>query len=686
MLNYRFELLTMICLIVPSMSLSPLAMCQDATVDLAGGDVAVDVDVEAGPAGVDADEATDEMTDNNGEAKFTPAIALLPETVAGLVRVPNLPKLCDASSQTLLGQMFADPAMQPFVDSQRDRAKDYLQSINDKVGITAEELYNVASGEVVFAWLPFEADSRRPYALVVIADIRDRPEEVKEAMKKIDDDLTTTGWTRADRTHQGESFRTYSRKPKPGQLKIEQISIYQSDERLIAADRDTVVTELIDAIAGRNSAPKIAQNADFKTVLQRSARELVAPTRTGGGTIAAEWFVKPFAMGRIVRRSMKIDRGNDVNILNLLENQGFDAIKAAGGIVVINGKTYDVLHRGYVLAPPTVAGDARYAKAAAMLQLPNIAIKDFPAWIPDSIAAVTRVAVKMENAFWSSEPLVNEAVGDDIFRDMIEGIKEDRDGPQIDLAGNVLPNLDDFVLVLRDNVKPITLDSERLLVAIRVRDGEKIRSAVKKMMQAEPDATLVDGPSGVEIYRVQRSDDGPSDLEADLFGDFDDEPADEGPAPLLEKWAIGLVPVTANNPNAFLMISSDDRFLADIAGRAIAGGGNPLTNLEEIQTLRTNLIELAGEDVALTRWVRTRLSMRAKYELLRQGKLRDSDSIGSSVFRRIVNEKEMEDVDAELVAFSKLPPIEKIEKYLPNGASSFTTTEDGWKMSGFFLK
>lgn len=699
MLTNRFGFFTSVSLTLSLILCCPVAVCQDTA---ANQNTAATQDMVSSDAGVDGSGAKDSSDDQPSSEttasekpssekptavqSFAPAIALLPDNVAGLVRIPNLPKLCTASKQTLIGQMLVDPAMESFVDSQRDRAKDYLESINNKVGVTAQELYDVASGEVVFAWLPFDDDSRRPFALTVVADVRGRAAQVDAAMKKIDQDLKDTKWIRSDREHQGESFRVYNRKPKPGQLKIEQINIYRTEDRLIAADRDTVVTDLIDAVAGRGTSKKIAENADFKTVLQRSARELVTPTRAGGGTIAAEWFVKPFAMGRIIRHSMKIDRGNDVNILNLLENQGFDAIKAAGGIVVINGTKYDILHKGFVLAPPTAGGDSRYAGAAAMLQLPNAPLGQWPAWIPDTIGAVTRISVNIENAFWSSEPLVNEAVGDDIFRDMIEGIKEDRDGPQIDLAGNVLPNLDDSVLVLRDIEQPITLQSERLLVAIRVRDGDKIRAAVNKMMQAEPDAVLINGPPGVDIYRVQRSDDDLEDLEADLFGDFEEEEVEDGPAPLLEKWAIGLVPITPNNPSAYLMISSDDRFLADIAGRAIAGGANSLIDLEEIKTLRQSQIELVGDEVAVTRLVRTRLSLQGKYELLRQGKLRDSDSIGSSIFRRLVNEGDMRDVDAEKVDVSQLPPIEAIEKYLPNGAGSVTTTEDGWKLSGFFLK
>ncbi len=57
----------------------------------------------------------------------------------------------------------------------------------------------------------------------------------------------------------------------------------------------------------------------------------------------------------------------------------------------------------------------------------------------------------MEDAFWASETLINEAFGDEIFRPMIDGIKEDEEGPQIDVEKDFFPNLDDQLILITDN-------------------------------------------------------------------------------------------------------------------------------------------------------------------------------------------------------------------------------------------
>ena len=634
------------------------------------------------PSDVAGENAANDDTAKAANANFVPAIEFLPDDLAGLVRVPNLPKVCDAASQTLLGQMLADPVMQPFLDSQRERARERLQSLGNRVGLKPDDLFDIASGEVVFAWLPFQNDRRRPYALCVVADVRDRAAEVASAMKQIDVDLLAGGWKRTDRDHLGQTVRVYDQKPKPGQLKIEQIAIAATPDRVIAADRDSVVTDLLAAIAKGGSAAPIADSEDFRTVLTRSARQMKRPFESGGGQIAAEWFARPFAMGRILRDAIQIDRGDDVDVLRLLEGQGFDAIRAAGGIVLVAGETYDILHRGYVLAPPTAPLPEKYSEAARMLRFPNAELRDIPAWVPQATAAYHRLQFDIENAFWASKSLVNEAVDDDIFDDIVEGIKEDRDGPQIDLKNNVLPNLDNEIHVLLDNTLPTELDSQRLLVAIKVRDATKIATAMKKMMEAEPDASLLDDVPGVPIYQVMRTEDELDDLEADLFDDFDDPAAEEdAPPPLLNQWTVATVSPGAGSPDPLLVISSHKELLIEVI-RRVRDGGQGLGTEPQIVQLHEAAKDLGLTELALERLVRTRLTLRAKYELLRQGKLKDSDSIASNIFRRLTAD---EDVDVASLDAAKLPPLAAIEKYLPPGASMAQTTDDGWELIGFFL-
>ncbi len=622
-----------------------------------------------------------------GDNDYIPAIKVLPDSLAGLVRVPNVPRFCDAWDRTRIGQLLDDESMQPYIEAQRERTLNYLESFGSKVGLRPQDLYEIASGEAVVAWLPFENDKRRPFALCVIADIRGLKEKADQAVAKIDEDLQAGGWQRSELTHRDQAIRVYNNKPKPGQLKVEQIAIALDDTRIIAADRDSVVTDLLDALAGEPKTNPISADDDFKTVLSRSAQAIRTPLEKGGGIISGEWFARPFQMGRIIRESLEIDRGNDVDILKLLENQGFDAVKAAGGVFSIAGNRYDVLHRGWILAPPTTEKPDRYEQAARMLQFPNVSTAEIPPWVHGDAASFNRLNLKIEESFWASESLINEALGDEIFRDIIDGIRDDEDGPQIDIAKNVLPNLDDQVIVITDNTVPADLRSERMLIAIRVSNADAIKAAIRKAMEVEPDAKLLTDLPETEIWRVQRDGEN-EDFDDDLFKDldlgFEDEEVDE-PPPLLDHWAIAMVDQGPGSDSPYLMFSNHSDLLTLIAKRIRDGSDDGLAGQPSIQQVVESLKDLGCQDPAFDRAVRMKLSLRAKYELLRQGKLKDSGSVLASFYRRFL-EADEEEEDPDPLNAEALPPIERIERYLSDGGSYFETTEDGWSMTGFLLK
>ena len=322
--------------------------------------------------------------------------------------------------------------------------------------------------------------------------MRGRAKEADAAIEKLDKDLQAANWIRKDTEHLGQTIRVYSTEPKYGQLKVEQIVITLDETRLIAADRDLVVTDLLDTIAGEAEGKPVVQLQEFQHVLKKSSQAILEPVKSGGGTIAIEWFARPFQMARILRESFDVDRGNQVDIVKLLENQGFDAVKAAGGILALAGEKYQLLHRGSILAPAVTDQPSKYKLAARMLQFENAPMAPIPAWVHSEAASFARLNPKFEEIFWASETLLNEAFGDDIFKDIIEGIRDDEDGPQIDIAKNVLPNLDNELILVTDNTLPSQLNSERMLIAIRVSDAEAIGKAISKAMDAEPDATILD--------------------------------------------------------------------------------------------------------------------------------------------------------------------------------------------------
>ena len=624
-------------------------------------------------------EATAEAGEQADEAAFVSAVDFLPKTTAGVVRIPELPAFCDAWQDTQIGKLLISKEMQPFIDAQRERASSYLDTLDTKIGLKPEDLYEIASGEVVLAWLGFPDDKRRPYSLCVVADIRGMKAEADEAAEKIDADLKAGGATRKDVKHGDETIRVYRTKPKPGQLKIEEIALTWNEDRFIAADRDLVVQNLLDVIAGKSAKNEFSDRESFKQVLADSS-EAIELANEKKATLCWQWYAEPFAMGRILREVFEYDRRDDLDVIELLERQGFGVIEAVGGVGVVSGERFDVLHRGVVLAP------GKLTKAARMLQAKNATRQPISAWPTADTGAFFRVNWDIESAFWSAESLVNDALGEDLFRPMIEGIRDDPEGPQIDVAKDFLPNLDDEVILVTDNTTPVGPDSDRMLVAIRIKNADVVAKVVEKAMKVEPDATKLEIPE-FDVWQVERGEgDGDGDdIDAELAAlGFDEEIEDEGAAPLLNHWAIAVV--TGNQPGDadYLMFSSHAELLVKLGKRIRSGeNGDGMNATADTKRVVAAIDSMNAGEVTFDSVSHPSIALRARYELLRKGELKDSDSLIANLLRRIVEEDEEGKPDQ--IQAGKLPPFEQIKKYLKSGGAFWQKTENGWSMTGFLM-
>lgn len=625
------------------------------------------------------------------DENYVPAIRLVPDSAAGMARIPSVPNLVTAWEKTNLAALAHDPAMQPFIEFQKSISSQKSETLGFEIGIRPEDLLDVATGEAVAMWLPFEDDPRRPYAVAMIVDIRGNEAQARGLLEQVDKDLKAAGATRQVTMWAKQEIRRYSLKPLPGQLKVDEVAITMNEQRLIATDRESVLVSLLESATGKDTQPKLERAADYIGVQEQTANRA---GESPDATVGLEWFARPIAMGRIVKEVAKIDRGRQVNILNLLERQGFDAVAAVGGRLTLGEGDFDLRHTGFIWAPPIPGEPDRYRLAARMLRAINVPDQPIPAWVGPSIASFAKINWELSKAFWYAETLVDDAVGEPLFQDLLDGIRDDQLGPQIDIAKDVIPNLGEHVIILSDNVAPADLRSERMLVAIETTDATTLRQVVRKTMEVDPDATIVPSPvSGVEVYRVLRTEE-PIDFEAELFSDLGIEADEDAPAPLLNEWAITVLDdpsreAAGGKTPGYLVFSSHPELMLETVERLSAAGPQAsLGETPEMISLRKHLEAFeseaaAQEGHAIVRMARTDLTLRAKYSLMREGKLRDSDSVMASLFRRIFISK---DDGTEDLGTDKLPPFEQIQKYFRPAAGISQATPLGWTLDGFLLK
>lgn len=613
-------------------------------------------------------------------AAYVEAIELLPNTAEGLMRIVDFPAVSQAWKKTSLAALADDPSMQPFWEAQQQVRRRALLNAGIQVGLRWADLEQIASGEVLASWISFP-DPKRPFAVSLLADIRGRAAQTADVMEQLDQLMKQREATRRDVQYRGQTIRVYTLQRDPGEIEIEQIAITTGPQRLIASDRQVVVEQFLDSVAGKLPAQRLVDANDYQRVLKR----IDAPAAD-----EVHWFARPLPFARIVREVANTDRGNRVDIVQLLESQGFDAVQAGGGRVEIGTPEYDLLHHGFILAPRPAGATERFRLAARMLQFPNQTMEPLPAWIGETTASCLRLNWAMEKAFWAAETLVDEAFGDPIFRPTLEGIEEDPEGPQIDIPNQVIGHFGTQLVLVTDNVAPAAVDSERMLIAVQLDDVTPVAEAVRKAMESEPDATRLETLPEQAAWKVVPREE-PLDFEEELFEDFgfeaDVAPQQQRAAPLLEQWAITVVraPVAGDDgKEGFLMFSSHAEMLVEAVRRIEQNATGGLSEQEDVEQVFGKIKALGGDSLSLVRVNRLSRSLRTKYQLLRQGKLRESDSFLASLLRQITD-GDQPTFEPENRSAAKLPPFEAIEGYLKAAGSFMKTEEDGWSLVGFLL-
>jgi hypothetical protein len=93
----------------------------------------------------------------------------------------------------------------------------------------------------------------------------------------------------------------------------------------------------------------------------------------------------------------------------------------------------------------------------------------------------------------------------------------------------------------------------------------------------------------------------------------------------------------------------------------------------------------AGQD-SLRAFTRTDESYRGTYELLRQGKLPQGETILSRILNNVLGSGKRDEVRKQEIEGSKMPAFEAVQKYLGPAGSYLHTEGDGWILVGCLLK
>jgi hypothetical protein len=587
---------------------------------------------------------------------------LLPDSVQAVVWIRDTTDLGNRWNSTLLRELAHDDKVRDFFKEQHDSIQQKLMDAGWRLGVRPESLSEFIKGQVAVAWLE-KAEPRKPFALAFIADVEQDADANARMLSQIDTDISRNKVSKKQSSHLDQQITQYVMPKRPGQLLDENSYLAVVKDKLLVTDDQQLIHELIAKVLGQNVATKpLAGDPEFI----KSREQLKV-----SDSAHIEYFVRPLGIAKVIRDIGGKKSRSGADLLAVLKNQGFSAVKCVCGEVWIGEGDSDMSHRGFVLA------DFPLPKAAAVLDFPNQALIEIPRFVSPDACSYLASKWNSQEAFWKVETLVDELAGTPgTFKEVISGLKKDINGPQVDIRTEVLPLLTNDVVAITDNQPgEIQLNSRRNLIGIRVNDGPKAVKIVDRIMKGEAQGELTDY-DGISIWVTNNEPIDGSEEFSDFPGATDDDNAED--SPLLQQWAICVY-------EDWILFSSHADMLRSAIDQS-RQGKDGLGGQADYEQAKQAIMQLSDKDACAWKIARNQLAYKVQYELFRQGKLQESESMLASLLAKMLDrDSELKEKIVPTIKGNNLPPYEEIAKYLRPSGFKVVTTDQGWAFGGLLI-
>ncbi len=625
-----------------------------------------------------------------------PSDQILPATTKAYVSIPDLDALRDNWNKTQLGELFQDPVMKPFLDDLQRQMNGWLDEGGVKLGVTLEDLTDVAGGEVCIAGLQ-PGGAKSAHAAVLMVDATGHSAKATALMAKIARNQIAKGAVKSSRQAGTATIHVYKRTVKRDPPEVYTACYCIHQDQLLAADDPDVLAAILATKAG--AAGTLVTLPAFHEVMTRCKK------RSGAVVPHIRWFVEPFGAVETLRAARGGKRRRGVDMLKVLRKEGFDAVQGFGGVVSLAVGEDEILHRTLIYAPPPAAGtddanQGEYQASARMLDFGDGEGLAPPAWVPEDLASCLVFTWKTREAFYHSETLVDAAAdAKGVFQDVLDGILSDPNGPRVDVRSDAVAHMASPILMISDCQVPITPESQRIAVAIPFDDPEPSVKLDFAARDADGDQKITEKEEPKErrlcFRRLLRHFDEDKDgglslteyvrarsIESTLRMAFENDPA----ARMVKVGEHVIWEMTEEDPWAICAVHSHwvGSQSVDFLKELLRKTDGSLSNTDDYRQVIAALKRLDAQQDNFRYFTRTEKSYHADYELLRQGKMPLSKSLMGSFLNRLLGTGERKVLRKQNLDASKLPEYQAVREFF-GPAGFYARSEpngDGWFVVG----
>ena len=599
-----------------------------------------------------------------GEEKPLPASSLFPADTQALFSLPDSEGFLEGWNKTQLGKLAEDPKLKEFWETQRKEIQDRFSEAGWQLNLQIEDLNEIAEGQTSLGWISRPKAPNKPYSIAMVIDVADRNAQAEKFLKRVDTELKLRKAIPKTIEISGVKVFQYTLPKSTGDVRVNESFYSISNSQLLAADDLLTITELLASQSGANTA-SLASTDLYKKVQSKIS--------TGEDEPEIEYFLRPIGFAKLLRSISGKPTKNQSDVLLILDSQGFNDLQCVAGNIQISREPHDFFHHAYMVAKKPLSTSVQ------ILDFPNVDKLLVPDWINKESAAVLSFSWNIREAFPKFKGIVDSFVSAGTFDDMLKGLRDDPQGPQIDILKDVLPFLTSEFHVVTEIIKPISPDSKRSMVILKLDDpAKKLPKVLERYGKGEPDSKPIDF-EGNRIWSFENKEE--VDLELD-FGTKKDQKKDvDEDEPLLDKWAITIF-------GEYFIFASDVEMIMDVLRRAKDALQKSAFGKEaDVAKVAAMLESVAGKDGrSMNQITRSDRAFEMQYELFRQDILPESRSMLATILDKILKPKNPRQSQEQRVKGDKLPPFDQIRDYFSPSGGVVKSDEEGWSVQSFILE
>ncbi len=568
---------------------------------------------------------------------------LLPETTVAYVQLYNFREFMEKLADTNGGRLLADENVGPLANDLFNTAKEAYTEIEDRVGLSLEEIRELPAGEMCFAVI---APRRKKPAFVFIIDTDDESAVVEKALQR-GRDLAEEADIELEIEETDDV--TFEKFVVDGQ---DVMMFRKAGSVVIGTDLDEM-NAIVDRWMGREveKVKPLKENRKFITIMNRCRGTKDLPNDF-------RFFVDPISL---VKSTTRGNAGAQL-ALNFLPILGLDGFLGVGGSMIIDEMDFEsVAHMHILLSNPR-------AGIFEMLALKPGEYEPQP-WVPNNAGSYVSASLDTKKMFSELEKMYDSFSGDGAMNEEIEDEINSELG--IDFYEDIIENVSGrmtYVQWVGDDA--VAINGQTNAIAFGVNDTDAIMEIVDIFLERVRDE---DGDESIEELEYKGV----------TYWQQPNEAAEEARERIAEGGApTGVVRV----PQPAFVMLEDSLIIVDnpdFLKRAIdtaRGKEDSLYNDEQFQTVTDQITKLLGTDLpGAIMYNRPAEAIRMMLKVAK-----DDDA------REFLEEmgEDNKYVQMILAAFedNPLPDFDDISHYFPPSGGFMTNDDTGYHMLFFQQK